>query len=145
MRKLRRIEFHIIETYSEIEMTEEEFIELSNLPNDEDNDDYCYKMIDLFEGKYKINVPTSDRTELEPVEFKLPEQSQYLGHIDMVDDCIIENSIYDVKALHTNNITELDLLNNKTLKTFYWDYSSLDKYNDIKSYIRNHKINNILK
>lgn len=58
--------------------------------------------------------------------------------------CVIENDLYNVISILRNDY-EMELINNKTLKTFYWDYSDLDRQEDLKSYIRDQKINNILK
>ena len=140
MKKIIRKEFHIIETYSEIEVTDEELIRLSLLDEDEYNDE----MFELFENNFRINVSTKDRFDIESIKFNIPEQSESLGYIDIIDGCIIENDLYNVISILRNDY-EMELINNKTLKTFYWDYSDLDRQEDLKSYIRDQKINNILK
>lgn len=140
MKKIIRKEFHIIETYSEIEVTDEELIRLSLLDEDEYNDE----MFELFENNFRINVQSKDGFDIESIKFKLPEQSELLGHIDIIDGCVIENNLYNVTSILRNDY-EMELINNKTLKTFYWDYSNLDRQEDLKSYIRDQKINNILK
>lgn len=140
MKKIIRKEFHIIETYSEIEVTDEELIRLSLLDEDEYNDE----MFELFENNFRINVSTKDGLDLEDVKFKLPEQSECLGHIDIIDDNIIENDLYNVISILRNDY-KMELINNKTLETFYWDYSNLNRHKDLKSYIREQKINQLLK
>lgn len=131
--KLKRREYYIIETFSEVEITEEEMILLSNMDENQ-YDDYTY---DLFEDKFKYY--TSNGDDLVEYEFKYPEVGEYLGSFDVIsdDEVIIDKNINNVSI---NNII---LLDSKSLKTFYWDYTNL-KETDIKSFIRENKLNKIL-
>ncbi len=139
-----RKEFYIIETFSEIEVNDKELKRLSEL----DKDEYEDELSDKFRDGFKIYSSDSDdyglygENTLTEKKFEIPEQNEYLGSIDIIvgrnDSGIINNNL-------TNVYNELDpLLDKKTLKTFYWDYSKYKIFN-IKGFIRSVKLNKLLK
>jgi hypothetical protein len=133
--KLKRREYYIVEVFSEVEVSEEELTLLSNMDEDE-YQDYTY---DLFDGKFKYYT-TNDEYDFIEYDFKYPEVGEWLSSFDTIsDNFIINKSLNDVvvgKNIH--------LIDSETLKTFYWDYSNLKEMN-IKSFLREKKINDLLK
>ena len=139
-----RKEYYIIETFSEIEVNDKELKRLSDL----DEDEYEDEMFDKFRDGFKIFSSDCDdyglyeENGLTEKKFERPEQSEYLGGIDIIvgrnDSAIINNNL-------SNVFNELDpLLDKKTLKTFYWDYSKY-KILNIKEFIRSIKLNKLFK
>lgn len=139
-----RKEFYIIETFSEIEVNDKELKRLSELDKDEYEDEMSHRFSDGF----KIYSSDGDSYDLYgesmliEKKFEMPEQNEYLGNIDIIvgrnDSGIINNNL-------TNVYNELDpLIDKKTLKTFYWDYSKY-KISNIKGFIRSVKLNKLFK
>ena len=142
--KLIRKEYHIIETFSEVEISYDDFERLSKL---EDNDSFEERIYELF-NNFQVIVSGDYSNELEIVDFKLPEQSESLGGFTIIDDNdnqrIFGCDMYRLDAL-LNNSSILTFLDPSTMKTFYWDYSEIKKFENIKQCLRDIKIDDILK
>lgn len=146
--KIKRKEFYIVEVYRDAELDIKEWEEMcksdEKLPLDEQSSKQ--ELFDEWihvESNLKFTDFDFSTNELIEKEFNIPEQSEYLGHIDIVEgesedvSPVIINC--DIKPVIREGVNLLDF------KTFYWDYSSLDRFNDINNYLRDFKIKKLLK
>ena len=136
--KIIRKEYYIIETTNEIYLTNKQLKELTQL----DEESQFFYLDELFmEDDGYVSVYEEDEDKWSKHKFILPEQSEPIGYMDLIEDdkevYLINNELNDVKL--ENNY----LIDKENVKTFYWDFKDLKK-TDFKSYLRHKKINSII-
>lgn len=148
MKTIIRKEYHIIETYTTISVINDE--QLNEIYEGEGDN----RTIDILVDNSERYAVIADEYDIDDVPFEMP-LSKKLGYIDFIFDVKdIDDFTADVPANSSiidynfyNNLENLKINNEEFIdsnkKTFMWDYSKIPVY-DVKSYIRNNKINKII-
>lgn len=146
MKTIIRKEYHIIETYTKVDVINDE--QLNEIYEGDD------RIIDTLIDNSERYAVIADEYDINDVPFEMP-LSKKLGYIDFIfDEKDIDDFTADVPASSSiidynfyNNLENLKINNEEFIdsnkKTFMWDYSKIPLY-DVKSYIRNNKINKII-
>jgi hypothetical protein len=123
-------EFHIVEFERSIEVDIDVTSDICSLSDD---NAISYTLNDLLKDTKFTAICIDENGDYDPVEFySFPERTQFLGEMFFVDDsviCEVSTQSPVVSNLFTN---------------FYDGYSMLQREN-LKSIIRNKKLNSILK